>query len=63
MTIYISKPVLWVLCFLSFALGMGLLVYNTMAENVKHNILIGSVGYVLAIAIPGAILMYLRELP
>jgi len=63
MTIYLSKPVLWCLCFLSWVIGWGLILYNTEAEEVKHNVLIGIVGYVFAVAIPGAILMYLRDLP
>ena len=45
----------WIFAVISAILGLGCISYN-QENNVKHNILLGFVGYTLAVLVPVAII-------
>ena len=46
---------MWIFAVISAILGLGCISYN-QENNVKHNILLGFIGYILAVLIPVAII-------
>lgn len=45
---------MWIIAVISAILGLGCISYN-QENNVKHNILLGLLGYTLAVLVPVAI--------
>ena len=45
---------MWVIAIISAILGLGCISYN-QENDVKHNILLGMLGYALAVLVPVAI--------
>lgn len=46
---------MWIVAVISAILGLGCISYN-QENNVKHNILLGFIGYALAVLVPVAII-------
>jgi hypothetical protein len=45
---------MWIVAVISAILGLGCISYN-QEHNVKHNILLGCLGYILVVLVPVAI--------